>query len=99
MKLTREEVLKLARLCRLKLDDDEVERYRQELTGILNYVEQLDAVDTNGVKPTYQVTGLTSQDENATRTDETSQQVTQPELLKNVPNTEGGHIKVKRMIG
>jgi aspartyl-tRNA(Asn)/glutamyl-tRNA(Gln) amidotransferase subunit C len=99
MKLTKEDVLKLAKLTRLKLSDQEVEQLQNELSKILDYVAQLDSVDVNGLKPTYQVTGLTSEDENATREDVISDQVSQTELLKNVPKTEKGHIKVKRMIG
>jgi aspartyl-tRNA(Asn)/glutamyl-tRNA(Gln) amidotransferase subunit C len=99
MKLSKDDILKLAKLSRLQLDDDETEQYQSEISAILDYVAQLDTVDVAGVQPTYQVTGLTSQDENATRDDEVSQQVRQSELLKNVPVTEGGHIKVKRMIG
>ena len=58
----------------------------------------LDAVDVSGLKPTYQVTGLTSTGVNATREDLVTDQVTQNELFKNLPATEDGHIKVKRMI-
>lgn len=99
MKLTREDILKLAKLSRLTLSDDEIAKYQKELSEILAYVEQLESVDVSGLKPTYQVTGLTSQDENATRADEVTDQVSQPNLLKNVPQTEAGQIKVKRMIG
>lgn len=99
MKLSKDDILKLAKLSRLQLDDDETEQYQSEISAILDYVAQLDSVDVSGVQPTYQVTGLTSQDENATRDDKVSDQVGQSDLLKNVPVTEGGHIKVKRMIG
>jgi len=99
MKLTREDVLKLARLSRLHLTDDEVAMYQNDISAIIDYITQLDGVDVNWLTPTYQVTGLTSQDKNATRNDEILPQVSQEELLKNVPKTEGGQIKVNRMIG
>lgn len=99
MKLSKDDILKLAKLSRLQLDNEEIERYQSEISAILDYVAQLDKVDVSGVRPTYQVTGLTSQDENTTRDDEVVEQVKQSELLKNVPATEDGHIKVKRMIG
>jgi aspartyl-tRNA(Asn)/glutamyl-tRNA(Gln) amidotransferase subunit C len=57
-KLTRDDVLKLAQLSRLKLTDEEIERFRDELSSILEYVEKLNAVDVSGLEPTYQVTGL-----------------------------------------
>ena len=99
MKLSRDDILKLAKLSRLKLSEDEIEGYQKELSHILEYVEQLNTVDVTGLKPTYQVTGLTSQDPNAMREDKILEQVSQEELLKNVPKTEDdGHIRVKRMI-
>lgn len=99
MKLSKEDILKLAKLSRLKLSDDEIESYRAELSSILEYVEQLEKVDVSGLKPTYQVTGLTSQEENATREDIVTTQVSHEELMKNVPNKLDRQIKVKRMIG
>lgn len=98
MKLTRDDVLKLARLSRLQLSEEEIIQYQKELSSILEYVKQLDSVDVKDLKPTYQVTGLTSEDPNATRRDEVTTQVTQSELFKNLPSEEAGHIKVKRMI-
>lgn len=98
MKLTKDQVLQLATLCRLQLSDDEVELFQDQLSDILNYVQQLESVDTEGLKPTYQVTGLTSQDPNATREDVVTTQVSHEELMKNVPDSKGRHIKVKRMI-
>jgi aspartyl-tRNA(Asn)/glutamyl-tRNA(Gln) amidotransferase subunit C len=94
-KLSREDVLKLARLARLKLSDEEIERFQSEISAILGYVEQLQNVDLEGVEPTYQVTGL----KDVTRPDEVKDYGTPPEeLLKNAPATEDGHIKVKRML-
>lgn len=98
MKLSREDTLKLARLSRLRLSEDEVEKFQKELSSILEYVEQLDAVDVSDFEPTYQVAGLTSMGHNATREDVVTNQVSQDELFKNVPIKENGHIKVKRMI-
>lgn len=98
MKLSKDDILKLAKLSRLQLSDEEVEKFQVELSSILDYVEQLDSVDVSGLNPTYQVTGLTSQDDNATREDEVTDQVSHYELMKNVPDSDGRHIKVKRMV-
>jgi aspartyl-tRNA(Asn)/glutamyl-tRNA(Gln) amidotransferase subunit C len=95
-KLSTEDVLKLARLARLHLKTEEIERFQSEISAILAYVEQLQTVDVAQLEPTYQVTGLT----NVTRPDEIREYGTTPEeLLRNAPATEGGHIKVKRMLG
>jgi len=93
--LSRDDVLKLARLARLRLSEAETDQFTQEIQEILTYVEQLNAVDTAGLQPTYQVTGLT----NVTRTDKAIDYTAKPtELLTNAPATEGAHIKVKRML-
>jgi len=94
--LTREDVLKLARLARLTISDEEVERYRKELTEILHYVELLQNADVSGLQPTSQVTGLT----NVTREDEViDYSATPDDLLRLAPNKQDRHVKVKRMIG
>lgn len=93
--LTRKDILKLARLARLHLNDDEIEKFRDEISAILGYVQQLQKTDTKGVEPTYQVTGL----KNVTRPDEIrGYGATAKELLKNAPDIEKGHIKVKRIL-
>jgi aspartyl-tRNA(Asn)/glutamyl-tRNA(Gln) amidotransferase subunit C len=94
--LSREDVLKLARLARLTVTDEEVEKYRTELSEILHYVEQLQNADVTGLQPTSQVTGLT----NVTRDDEVVDYGVAPdELLRIVPNKQDRLVKVKRMIG
>ncbi len=95
-KLSKDDILKLAQLARLRLSSKEVETFQAEISEILGYVEMLGDVDTGGLKPTYQVTGLT----NVTRPDEVKDYgAGQLELLKNAPRTERDYIKVKRMIG
>lgn len=93
--LSREQVLKLARLSRLSLSDDEVVLYQKELSAILGYVERLDAVSVDGLKPTYQVTGL----QNVEREDVVKESRAKPsELLKSAPKSRDGYIEVNRMI-
>lgn len=79
MKLTKDDVKKIAHLARLGLTDEEIEKFAPQLTDILNYVEMLSEVDTTGVEPTSQVTGLA----NVTREDEVDQSLsTADELLE-----------------
>jgi len=93
--LTRDDVLKLARLARLTVTDEEADRYREELSAILQYVELLQQADLTGLEPTSQVTGL----KNVTRDDQVVDYGTSPDdLLRLAPASEGRHIKVKRMI-
>jgi len=95
-KLSKDDVLKLARLARISLDDEEVERYTEEFSAILGYVDQLESVDVSGLEPTSQVTGLT----NVMRDDTAASYGYEPQdLLKNVPHVQKDQIKVRRMIG
>lgn len=94
--LSRDDVVRLARLARISLSDDEVEAFAVELSAILGYVEQLSSVDVADLKPTNQVTGLT----NVMRPDEMIDYGYTPvKLLENVPQVESNQLKVKRMIG
>lgn len=94
-KLSRDDILKLARLSRLELTDEEIAQFESEIGAILKYVEMLQTVELDGLEPTYQVTGL----KDVTRPDEiVDYQATPEDLLKNAPQTENKHFKVKRMV-
>jgi aspartyl-tRNA(Asn)/glutamyl-tRNA(Gln) amidotransferase subunit C len=58
MKLTSEEVKHIAKLARLKLTHEEVEKFGQQLSGILSNAKTLEEVDTSKVEPIAQITGL-----------------------------------------
>lgn len=89
------DVLALARLARLELDDSELKQSMVELNAILGYVEQLGKVDIKKDKPTIQVTGL----RNVMREDEVNEYQSSPDdLLKNLPRKEGRYIKTKRVL-
>ena len=90
MKLSADEVRQIANLARLKLSEEEVAKYSEQLTDILGYIEQLAEVDTSQVEPTAQVTGLT----NALAADEVGNQPRRDELLKGAPAVQGGYLKV-----
>ena len=93
--ITREDVLKLAQLSKLTLTDEQIDRFTREIREIMEYVEQLQAVDVSGLEPTDQVTGLV----NVMREDKTINYQAKPDdLLKKSPKTEKHQIKVKRVI-
>lgn len=93
--LTKDEVLALAQLSRLKLNDLEIEQYQKELSSLLAYVEQLSKVDTTNLLPTFQVTGL----KNVMREDVIRPQTASPkDLMRRVPKSKDGYIQVERMI-
>lgn len=94
--LSREDVLKLARLARLDLTDEEIAEYQAELSKVLAYVDQLQGADTSGLEPTYQINGL----KNVMRDDTVKDYGVSPaELLRLAPDTQDEKLKVKRMIG
>ena len=94
-KLSRDDVLKLAALSKLRLSDEEIERLRGELSEILEYVEILNKVDVSGLQPTYQVTGL----KNVMRPDEVKDYgYPTADLLKDASAVQDGQFKVKRVL-
>ena len=58
--IDRDQVLHVAKLARLKLTDDEVDRMAGELSKILGYVETMNELDLEGVEPTSHVVDLTN---------------------------------------
>lgn len=93
--ISRDDVLKLASLSSLQLDDAEIEGLQTDIEAILGYVKQLDELDTDGVVPAYQVTGL----ENVLRADEVNAGAVDREtLLALAPEQQAGHIKVPKVI-
>lgn len=94
-KITVEEVLKLARLSHLHLSEEEAKKYAQEIEKILAYIEQLQAIDTEGLEPTSQVTGLV----NVSRPDEVGDYgLTPEELIAGTPSSHDRYIKVDRVL-
>ncbi len=94
-KITDEEVRRLAALAHIGLSDVEVTSLAGELDTIVGFVEKLQSVDTKGVEPTSQVTGLTD----VWRADEPKPSpISQEELLKNAPQRQDGYIKVRRVL-
>lgn len=93
--ITTDDVTYVAALAKIAITRDEAEKFTKELDAILGYVKQLDAVDTQGLQPTYQVTGLTS----VMRKDEIIDYgASQKELLRNAPRTHDGYIEVPKVL-
>lgn len=94
-RISKDDVAHLARLSNLSLTDDEVEPLRADLEKILDYVHQLSELDTSGVEPTYQVTGL----ENIDRDDKViDYKVSREDLLKTAPAVKDHQIKVPKVL-
>ena len=94
MKLSREEVKHLALLARLGLSEAELERFREQLSNILENFETLQQVDTTDVEPTAHSIAL----ENVLRDDEPAPSLPAEEVLANAPSQEEGHFKVRAVL-
>jgi len=93
--ITTDDVRHLAQLSNLQLSDDEVENLRGDLENILGYIAQLGELDTTGIEPTYQVTGL----ENVWRDDEVQEaKVTRERLLELAPEQADHSVKVPKVL-
>ena len=94
-KFTKSEVEQVANLARIGVSESEESDLAQDLSSILEFVDELQAVDTKGVVPTSQVTGL----EDVLREDEVVRcELARDELLANTPTTLEGYVKVKRVL-
>jgi aspartyl-tRNA(Asn)/glutamyl-tRNA(Gln) amidotransferase subunit C len=94
MKLSREDVLHLATLCRLGLSEEEIERLKEQLSHILENFEVMQQLDTSDVPPTAYPIPL----ENVFREDEVAPSLPQSDILANAPRQEEGYFKVKAIL-
>jgi aspartyl-tRNA(Asn)/glutamyl-tRNA(Gln) amidotransferase subunit C len=88
--IEREQVEHVAKLARLKLTDDEVERMTSELSGILDHVEHISELDLDGVEPTSHVIAL----ENVLRPDEPRPSWDRDAVLERAPDPAAGSFRV-----
>ena len=94
MKLSREEVLHIATLCRLGLSDEEMERFQEQLSHILENFEIMQQVDTSDVPPTAYPIPL----ENVVGKDEVAPSLPPSDILANAPHQEEGYFRVKAVL-
>lgn len=95
MALTREQVEHVAKLARLSLTAEETERYRDQLSSILGYVEKLQALDVSNVPPTSHAVEVES---TPLREDRAWKSLSNEEALANAPEAIDGYILVPRII-
>ena len=94
MKLSREDVLHIARLARLGLTEAELDRLREQLSNILENFEILQQVDTSDVPPTAQSIAL----QNVMRSDEVAPSLPPNDILANAPRREGDCFRVRAVL-
>lgn len=91
MKLSIDQVKKVAKLANLPISDEEEEKYSEQLSKILDYVEQLNQVDTSKIEPTFNVTGKT----NVMAKDEVVTSLSASEATHNAKATQEGFFVTK----
>ena len=90
MEISREEVLHVAKLARLALSEDEIERFRDQLSAILEAVGKVSELDLEGVPPTSHPLDLV----NVLSEDEPAPCLAREDALANAPDPEGGFFGV-----
>lgn len=95
MALSKEEVVKIAKLAMIDLSDEELDKLSSQISGIVEWTEMLQEVDTKGVDPTYQVTGV-----DTIMRDDVEERYGDPdELLKNSPlQVKASQVLVKKIL-
>ena len=94
MKLSREDVLHIATLCRLGVTEADVDKFREQLSNILENFEILQKVDTTDVPPTAQSIPLQS----VMRTDEVASSLPSSEVLANAPRRQDDLFRVRAVL-
>lgn len=96
MKLTTDQVQHIADLARIELTESEKEKYAEELSAVLGFIEQLSAINTDNIIPTSQVTGLV----NVARQDEIEicGEDIRARIFASAPLAEGEYFKVKAVL-
>lgn len=94
MKISNEEVKHIAKLAKLSLTDEEVEKYAKDLESIATFVEKLNEVDITGVEPTAHIVDK----KNVFRKDENKPSIEREQMLKNAPSKEAGCISVPKVV-
>lgn len=94
-KISKQEVKKVARLARIRITDDEVERFGQQLSAVIDYnMELLAQADVTDVPPTAQTGGVV----NVFDEDEPQPGLSQPEALSQAAHVESGQFKVLKVL-
>lgn len=84
----------IAKLANLPLTDEEISKFEKQLSETLQYIEELNEIDTENVDPTNQVTGLI----NIFRDDTPSESLSQKDALLNSKHHQNGYFKVKGIL-
>ena len=94
MALTRDEVLHVARLARVALSEEDVTKFQEQLSQILDHFDTLSSIDTEAVPPTTHTLAL----ESVTSPDQPKASLEQDEVLDNAPSSQDGYLRVRAVL-
>jgi aspartyl-tRNA(Asn)/glutamyl-tRNA(Gln) amidotransferase subunit C len=94
MQLSKEDVKKISSLCRIRLSEAEIEKFQKELSTVLDYVSELQQVNTEGIEEISQVTGLS----NVYREDLPQQPKIADEIIAIFPESQDRLLKIKSIL-
>lgn len=94
MAISNEEIVHLAMLSKLDLDEEEVEELRGDLEAMVAYVDKLSELDCEGVEPTTHAVPLTMR----LRADAVEQPLDRDVIMENAPDSEDGMFRVPRVV-
>lgn len=94
MKINRDVLDKIAHLARLEFDEKDADKMMEDMTAIVDWVEKLNEVDTEGVEP---LTTM-SHEVNSLREDEVKPHLDHEEALKNAPKKDSDYFRVPKVL-
>ena len=94
MKISKKEVEHIAKLARLEFTEDELNRFTEQLSTILNYVSKLNEINTENIEPTSHVIEI----KNCFKKDEAKESLPVDISLRNAPLREKNFFKVPKII-
>lgn len=92
--ISKEEISQIADLCKLDFNEDESEKFIQDFQRVLNLIERIKEVDTEGVEPTYQV----NEYKEPMIDDIVKESLPQKEVLKNTMEEKFGYFKILKVV-
>lgn len=94
MKISKDDIIKVSELARLEFNEEELEKFTEQLGNILEYIEQLNELNTDNVEPTSHVLDSST----PLREDKVVEWLSTEEVLKNAPESEDDFFVVPQVI-
>ncbi|MCZ6469642.1 MAG: Asp-tRNA(Asn)/Glu-tRNA(Gln) amidotransferase subunit GatC [Candidatus Dadabacteria bacterium] len=94
MKISKDDIIKVSELARLEFKEEELEKFTEQLGNILEYIEQLNELNTDNVEPTSHVLDIST----PLREDKVVEWLSTEEVLKNAPESEDDFFVVPQVI-